>query len=134
MQFKTLYKTVFALTIILDSLDYAVTQIGLSRYPAWSEANPYVRLLMHYGLNPHLSSTIVFLTSLAFIFGAYYTLKGYLNSEPYCNSLTKVGKYLWNLSTINAKDLSIFACLALAIVLITQHAQGFISWLRLFMM
>jgi hypothetical protein len=132
IRFKTLYKTVFLVALIMNFMDYTITQIGLSQFPPWWEANPYIRLLMRMGLNPHFASTIVFLISLAFIIGAYQLLKGYLNHEPYSQSLSQVGKYLWNLPTVRARDLSIFACLALAIVLIIQHAQGFISWLKLF--
>jgi hypothetical protein len=131
MLFRSFYKGFFLAVLVLDFMDYTITQVGFSRYPVWFEANPYIRLLMTRGFDPHLASTIVLLTSLAFIVGSYYLLKEYLAHEPYTQDLKHVGKYLWNLSTIKARDLSIFACLALAIVLAVQHLQGFISWLRL---
>ena len=132
MHFKTLYKTIFLIALIINIMDYTITQLGFSQFPPWWEANPYIRLLMRIGVKPHLASTIVFAISLAFIIAAYQLLGGYLGQEPYSEHLRHVGRYLWNLSAVKARDLSIFACLALAIVLIIQHSQGFVSWLIIF--
>lgn len=119
------------MALIVDFMDYGITQVGFSRFPPWFEANPYIRLLMGSGVNPYLASSIVFSVTIAFVLGAYYVLKGYLNEGPYSGSMREVGKYLWNLSTTSVRDLAVFACLALVAVLMVQHLAGFLTWLTL---
>ena len=132
MRFKTFYRLVFLAAVIVDFMDYGITQVGFSRFSPWFEANPYVRILMGSGVNAYLASSIVFSVTIAFVLGAYYVLKGYLDEQPYSGGMREVGGYLWNLSTTNARDLAVFACLALVVVLIVQHLFGFLTWLTLF--
>jgi len=128
MLFKSFYRYFYLLAMIVAFIDYIVTNIGITWYPVWFEANPLKRLLFHF-MNPYLASSIVFMITFFFTFGSYWLLRDFLNQKPYSLSMKDVGNYLWNLSEIKIRDLSIFACLALVLVFITQHLIGAFSWI-----
>lgn len=134
MKFNTLYKFVYGFAIFFAFLDFTITNYALlfSR-PVWWKANPYVRFPFWY-LNPYMSaivlSVIVFIITLPFLLSSYMILSDWLKKEPYCLSMRDFSKYLWNLSTVNRRDLAIFACLALAIIFTILHLMGFVSWIN----
>jgi hypothetical protein len=132
MKFKTLYKAFMLVAVATDLADYFVTQIGLRKFIPLFEANPYIRLLMHW-FSPFLASTILFLITLVLILGAYKLSTSYFNEKPYNGNLKDVWNYLTKSGTVKARDLVIFASIALYIVFIHMHLTGFISWLRLLM-
>jgi len=70
MRFKTLYRIVLVVALIVDFMDYMVTQVGFSRFSPWFEANPYVRILMGFGVDEYLASSVVFSVTVAFVLGA----------------------------------------------------------------
>lgn len=67
------------------------------------------------------------------LLGSYWLVRGWLDEHPYSSGMRDLTDYLWNLSVVKARDLVIFSCLTLTVVLIAQHSMGFASWLILFM-
>ena len=130
MKFRTLYNTFFLFAIVADFADYIITQVGLRRFPAWFEANLYVRVFMRW-LDPFLASTIVFLITLTLIIGSYKLLSKTLNQKPYSESLKEVGRYVWTANTVKSTDILVFTSIALYIALMYIHALGFLTWLKL---
>jgi len=127
MLFKSFYRYLYTFAVMAAFLDYAITNVGITKYPIWFEANPFKRIMFRY-MNPHLASTIVFMVTFLFVFGSYWLLREHLNQTPYNSTMKTVGQYLWNLSDIKIRDLTIFACLALILLFTTQHIIGTLSW------
>jgi len=130
MKFRTLYNTFLVFAIIAVLADYIITQIGFRHFPAWFEANPYVRVLLRW-LDPFLASTIVFLTTLTLIMGSYRLLSKTLNEKPYSETLKDVGRCVWTANTLKSRDILVFASIALYLAFTYIHMLGFLAWLKL---
>jgi len=132
VSFKSLYRAILVVAISVALLDYLVTLIAFANYPVWLEANVWIRLMMAGGMNPYLAVSLVFVFTLGLVIGSYLTLRSWLSQKPYSSNLRQLGSYLWTLNDIRARDLAIFACLALIAVFVYQHAVGLTSWLWTF--
>lgn len=75
--------------------------------------------MQHY--SPFISSTIIFIITLALIIIAYKLCTGYFNQGPYSNHLKTVWNYLWHGGTVRGRDLTIFASIVLYMVFIHMH-------------
>ena len=132
MRFRTLFKIFVGLAALSVASDYIITVYGFHRYIAFWEINPHVMFLMHF-MHPYLAASAVFVATLALVLGSYWLVRGYFKEPPYDGGLRKVWRYLLYTTSVNRRDIVIFALIALFIYFTYIHLAGVKSWVDLFM-
>lgn len=125
MRFPTLAKSLFALASALVAADAAASALLLSLgAPPYAEQNPYVRLLVRWGVPPLHAVLAVGAATLLLVLAAYALLRPTLAEPPFSSSLSEVARHVLSLPAVSRRECVVAVCLGLVLSIAVQHAYG----------